>query len=130
MSPRPRSTQPWPRASTCSSRPASTTSTAGIRRPNQAAIQDGNVKGYAAYKVDDAVTTHEAWGLGSYCYYIADPDIRQDHGFAAPNAPGVRFHDLLVVSLGGKDQYEHVVNTTGAATTGTSTTPSTVVSYP
>ncbi|MEU4087398.1 coagulation factor 5/8 type domain-containing protein [Streptomyces aureus] len=98
--------------------------------PNQAAIQNGSVKGYAAYKVGDAVTTHEGWGLGSYCYYNVDPTIVQHHGFAAPNRPGVKFHDLLVVSLGGNGQYEHVVNDTGAPTSGTSTVPSTVVSYP
>ncbi|MFC7845729.1 coagulation factor 5/8 type domain-containing protein [Streptomyces sp. NPDC057382] len=98
--------------------------------PNQAAIQNGSVKGYAAYRVGDAVTTHEGWGLGSYCYYNVDPTIVQHHGFAAPNRPGVRFHDLLVVSLGGNGQYECVINDTGAPTSGTSTVPSTVVSYP
>ncbi|MFD7476696.1 coagulation factor 5/8 type domain-containing protein [Streptomyces sp. NPDC059837] len=98
--------------------------------PNQAAIQNGGVKGYAAYKVADSVTTHEGWGLGSYCYYNVDPTIVQHNGFAAPNTPGVKFHDLLVVSLGGQGQYEHVVNETGAPTSGTSTVPSTVVSYP
>ncbi|MEV6740640.1 coagulation factor 5/8 type domain-containing protein [Streptomyces sp. NPDC051104] len=98
--------------------------------PNQAAVQNGPVKGYAAYKVGDQVTTHEGWGLGSYCYYNVDPTIVQHNGFSAPAAPGVRFHDLLVVSLGGQGQYEHVINETGAPTSGTSTTPSTVVSYP
>ncbi|MFF1734422.1 coagulation factor 5/8 type domain-containing protein [Streptomyces sp. NPDC058247] len=98
--------------------------------PNQAAVQDGNVKGFAAYKVADSVTTHEGWGLGSYCNYTADNTIRQDHGFAAPNTSGVKFHDLLVVSLGGQGQYEHVINDIGAATSGTTTVPSTVVSYP
>ncbi|MFG3280568.1 coagulation factor 5/8 type domain-containing protein [Streptomyces sp. NPDC048111] len=98
--------------------------------PNQAAVQDGGVKGYAAYKVADGVTTHEAWGLGSYCNYTADPGIVQHHGFAAPNRAGVKFHDVLVVSLGGNGQYEHVVNEVGAGTSGTSTVPSTVVSYP
>lgn len=98
--------------------------------PDQAAIQNGPVKGYAAYKVGDDVTTHEGWGLGSYCYYNVAPGIVQHSGFAAPNRPGVRFHDLLVVSLGGNGQYEHVINDTGSPTQGTSTTPSTVVSYP
>ncbi|MFD9339106.1 discoidin domain-containing protein [Streptomyces sp. NPDC060028] len=98
--------------------------------PNQAAVQNGSVKGFAAYKVADSVTTHEGWGLGSYCYYNVDPTIRQDHGFEVPVKPGVKFHDLLVVSLGGNGQYEHVVNNTGAATSGTSTTPSNVVSFP
>ncbi|MFB6778840.1 discoidin domain-containing protein [Streptomyces sp. NPDC056352] len=98
--------------------------------PNQAAVQNGSTKGYAAYKVDDSVDTHEGWGLGSYCYYNVDPTIRQDHGFEAPVKSGVKFHDLLVVSLGGQGQYEHVINNTGAATSGTSTVPSTVVSFP
>ncbi|MEU6064282.1 coagulation factor 5/8 type domain-containing protein [Streptomyces sp. NPDC047082] len=98
--------------------------------PNQAAIQNGSVKGFAAYKVGDAVTAHEAWGLGSYCYYNVDPTIVQHNGFAAPDRPGVRFHNVLVVSLGGNGQYEHVINETGAPTSGTSTVPSTVVSYP
>ncbi|WP_406092919.1 coagulation factor 5/8 type domain-containing protein [Streptomyces sp. NBC_01013] len=98
--------------------------------PNQAAIQNGSTKGYAAYKVDDTVTTHEGWGLGSYCYFNVDPTIRQDHGFQAPVKPGVKFHDLLVVSLGGQGQYEHVINNTGSPTAGTDTVPSQVVSFP
>ncbi|MFF3838070.1 discoidin domain-containing protein [Streptomyces sp. NPDC001930] len=100
--------------------------------PNQAAIQNGATKGYAAYRVDDSVNTHEAWGLGSYCNYNVDPSIVQDHGFRAPVKPGVKFHSLLVVSLGGMGHYNHVINDTGASTipAGTSTVPSTVVSFP
>ncbi|MFE2021479.1 discoidin domain-containing protein [Streptomyces sp. NPDC059499] len=98
--------------------------------PNQAAIQNGDTKGYAAYRVDDSVNTHEGWGMGSYSNYNVDPTIRQDHGFKAPVKPGVRFHSLLVVSLGGNGHYNHVINDTGSPTSGTSTVPSTVVSYP
>ncbi|CAM5239047.1 hypothetical protein GCM10010329_45600 [Streptomyces spiroverticillatus] len=98
--------------------------------PNQAAIQNGATKGYAAYRVDDSVTVHEGWGLGSYCYYNVDPTIRQDHGFKVPVKPGVKFHSLLTVSLGGNGQFNHVVNDTGAPTSGTSTVPSTVTSFP
>ncbi|MEW2124244.1 discoidin domain-containing protein [Streptomyces sp. NPDC007259] len=98
--------------------------------PNQAAVQNGDIKGYAAYKVDDSVNTHEGWGLGSYCYFNVDPSIRQDHGFEAPVKAGVKFHDLLVVSLGGQGQYNHVINNTGSPTSGTSTVPSNVVSFP
>ncbi|MET7290613.1 coagulation factor 5/8 type domain-containing protein [Streptomyces griseoloalbus] len=98
--------------------------------PDQAAVQNGSIKGYAAYKVGDQVTTHEGWGMGSYCYYNVNPGIVQHHGFAAPNRQGVRFHHLLVVSLSGNGQYECVINDTGSPTSGTSTVPSTVVSYP
>ncbi|CAM5448113.1 Secreted protein OS=Streptomyces glaucescens OX=1907 GN=SGLAU_30535 PE=4 SV=1 [Streptomyces glaucescens] len=100
--------------------------------PNQAAIQNGSTQGYAAYRVDDSVDTHEAWGLGSYCNYNVDPSIRQHHGFKTPVKPGVKFHSLLVVSLGGMGHYNHVINDTGASTVpaGTSTVPSTLVSFP
>ncbi|MFJ8673132.1 coagulation factor 5/8 type domain-containing protein [Streptomyces sp. NPDC093589] len=98
--------------------------------PNQAAIQNGDTKGFAAYYIADTVTSHEGWGLGSYCFYNVDPTIVQGHGFKAPDAQGVKLHDLLVVSLGGKGQYEHVINGIGAPTSGTTTVPSTVVSYP
>lgn len=98
--------------------------------PNQAAIQNGATKGWAAYKVDDSVTTHEAWGVGSYCNFTTDPTIRMDHGFEVPVKAGVKMHDVLVVSLGGMGQYDHVINSTGGATSGTSTVPSNVVSFP
>jgi hypothetical protein len=100
--------------------------------PNQAAIQNGSTQGYAAYRVDDSVNTHEAWGLGSYCNYNVDPSIRQHHGFKTPVKPGIKFHSLLVVSLGGMGHYNHVINDTGASTVpaGTSTVPSTLVSFP
>ncbi|MFE9461835.1 discoidin domain-containing protein [Streptomyces californicus] len=98
--------------------------------PNQAAIQNGSTKGYAAYRVDDSVDQHEGWGMGSYCYYNVDPTIVQEHGFKAPVKPGVKFHNLLVVSLGGNGQYQHVINNTGSPTSGTSTTPSTVTNFP
>ncbi|MEU6956483.1 discoidin domain-containing protein [Streptomyces sp. NPDC045714] len=100
--------------------------------PDQAAIQNGDTKGFAAYRVDDSVDVHEGWGMGSYCNYNVDPTIRQDHGFKAPVKPGVKFHSLLVVSLGGMGHYNHVINNTGASTVpaGTSTVPSTLVSFP
>ncbi|MCZ4098711.1 discoidin domain-containing protein [Streptomyces sp. H39-C1] len=98
--------------------------------PNQAAIQNGNTLGFAAYKVENSVSSHEAWGLGSYCNYSTDPTIRQDHGFEVPVVPGVKMHDLSVVSLGGNGEYNHVINDIGAATVGTGTTPSTVTNFP
>ncbi|MEW2191768.1 discoidin domain-containing protein [Streptomyces microflavus] len=100
--------------------------------PNQAAIQNGDTRGYAAYRVDDSVDIHEGWGMGSYCNYNVDPTIIQEHGFKAPVKPGVKFHSLLVVSLGGMGHYNHVINSTGASTVpaGTSTVPSTLVSFP
>ncbi|MFJ5642305.1 discoidin domain-containing protein [Streptomyces sp. NPDC093223] len=98
--------------------------------PNAAAITHDGVVGYAAYKVADTVTNHEAWGLGSYCNYTSDPSIVQSNGFQVPTGSGIKMHDLLVISLGGMGQYAHVVNNTGSPTSGTSTTPSKVTQFP
>ncbi|MEV5010412.1 discoidin domain-containing protein [Streptomyces sp. NPDC093064] len=98
--------------------------------PNAAAITHDGIVGYAAYKVADTVNTHEAWGLGSYCNFTADPTIVQAHGFQVPVKSGIKLHDILVISLGGQGQYAHVVNNTGAPTSGTSTVPSKVVQFP
>ncbi|MGW4966172.1 discoidin domain-containing protein [Nonomuraea sp. NPDC004186] len=98
--------------------------------PNQAAYMNGSVKGWAAYKVAPSVNTHEGWGLGSYCVFTSDPTIQVDHGFEVPVKAGVKFHSLLVVSLGGKGRYNHVINDTGAPAYGPDTIPSTVTTYP
>jgi hypothetical protein len=97
--------------------------------PNQAAYMNGTTRGYAAYKVADTVTTHEAWGLGSYCFFNVDPTIIADRSFEVPDTPGVLFHDLLTVSLGNNGTILHVINNTGAQTP-TNSTPSFVVNYP
>ena len=97
--------------------------------PNQAAWMNGTSDGYAAYEVGPNVTTHQAYGLGSYCYFNVNPAVVADHAFEAPDTPGVQFHDILTVSLGNVGAIEHVINEVGAATP-TNTTPSTVTSYP
>ncbi len=99
--------------------------------PNQGAwMGPAGVNGYAAYKVGDNVTSHEAWGLGSYCYFNVDPSVSSYHAFEVPAAPGVRFHDTFTVSLGGKGTITHVINDTGASTPTGSTVPSNVVAFP
>ncbi|MGC4891160.1 discoidin domain-containing protein [Micromonospora sp. DT227] len=98
--------------------------------PNAAAWTNGSRVGYAAFKVADAVTSFEGWGMGSYCYFNVDPTIAAYHAFEAPTRAGVRFHDLLTVSLGGNGSITHVINDTGGPAQGTNTVPVNVVSYP
>jgi hypothetical protein len=84
--------------------------------PDQAAWMSGTTQGFAAYRVDGAVTTHEAWGLGSYCFLNRNPTVVADHAFEAPVVHGVRFRDMVTVSLGGgKGTIAHVINETGPA---------------
>jgi hypothetical protein len=98
--------------------------------PNQAAWTRDGIMGWAAYKVADSVTRHDAWGLGSYCYFHADPSIHASHAFEAPVTAGVQFHDLVTVSLAGVGTIDHVINGAGAAAHGTSTTPVNLASFP
>ena len=75
----------------------------------------------------DSVETHEGWGLG-YCFFNVDPTIHATRGFEVPDAPGVKLHDVLTVSLGGVGVIDHVVNNTGAAAQGSATIPVNLVS--
>ncbi|MFF4652175.1 RICIN domain-containing protein [Streptomyces sp. NPDC001380] len=81
--------------------------------PDQAAWMNGATRGYDAYLVGPSVTTHEAWGLGSYCYFNVNPSVVADRAFEAPAVPGVRFHDMVTVSLGGTGTINRVINNTG-----------------
>ncbi|UJR83137.1 hypothetical protein [Sandaracinus amylolyticus] len=97
--------------------------------PNQASWMNGGVRGFAAYKVADGVTTHEAWGLGSYCFFSSNPSVVLERSFEVPNTPGVRFHHMVSVSLGGTGTIAHVINGTGGAAS-PSNNVSYVVQYP
>ena len=98
--------------------------------PNQAAWMNGSTNGYAAYKVADSVTSHEGWGMGSYCYFNVNTSVVAARGFEAPNNPNVKFHSLLTVSLGGNGAITNVINTTRGVAQGVDTIPSYLVSYP
>ena len=82
--------------------------------PSQEAWMDGEKRGYTAYMVTAGVTTHEAWGLGSYCFFNANPSVVADRAFMVPEAEGVRFHSMTTVSLGGgTGSIEHIINDAG-----------------
>jgi hypothetical protein len=98
--------------------------------PNQASWSHDGVLGYAAYKISPKVKHHQAWGLGSYCFFNVDPTIHATRAFEVPVTPGVVLHDLLTVSLGGVGVIDHVVNDTGDAAQGVNTVPVNVVRFP
>jgi hypothetical protein len=98
--------------------------------PNQAAwTQPNGTLGYAAFKVADSVTSFEGWGMGSYIFTNVDPTIHASHAFESPVNGGVRWHDLLTLSITNNGTIDHVINDTGAPTP-PDTTISPVVSYP
>ena len=97
--------------------------------PNQASWMNGSTQGYAAYKVGANVTSHEAWGLGSYCFFSANSSVVAAHAFEVPNVAGVRFHDMVTVSLGGTGTISHVINNSGGPSNSGSNVAN-LVSYP
>ncbi|MFI1396116.1 RICIN domain-containing protein [Streptomyces sp. NPDC020681] len=97
--------------------------------PNQAAWMNGSTRGYAAYKVGNNVTSHEAWGLGSYCFFNVNNSVVAERAIEAPNNANVRFHNMITVSLGGNGTINRVINNTGG-TANSGSTEATVVNYP
>ncbi|MCT9930811.1 RICIN domain-containing protein [Planotetraspora sp. A-T 1434] len=97
--------------------------------PDQASWMNGSTRGYAAYKVANSVTTHEAWGLGSYCYFNVNPSVVAERSFEVPNTPGVKFHSMVAVSLGGKGTINRIINNTGGPVNASNSTVK-VSNYP
>jgi hypothetical protein len=97
--------------------------------PDQASWMDGSSNGYPAYQVADSVTSHEAWGLGSYCYFSTNSSVAADRAFQVPDASGVKFHDMVTVSLGGTGTINHVINDTGGPSNSSSNVAN-LVNYP
>ncbi|MFI5707662.1 discoidin domain-containing protein [Kribbella sp. NPDC051620] len=98
--------------------------------PDQASwTSGGGTRGWAAYKVANNVTTHEAWGVGSYSFFQVNPALVVDRSFEVPDTAGVKFHDLVSVSLGGVGTIANVINNTGG-TANAATQQRYVVSYP
>ncbi|MGA5300199.1 ricin-type beta-trefoil lectin domain protein [Nucisporomicrobium flavum] len=83
--------------------------------PNQAAWMNGSQNGYPAIKVASGVTTFEAWGLGSYCFFNVNNSVASARAFEVPAVAGVKFHNMAAVSLGGVGTISHIINDTGAA---------------
>lgn len=74
------------------------------------------VNGWASYKVAGSVTTHEAWGLGIYSVFRR-PDVILARAIEVPEAPGVRFHNMITVCLGRNGEITHIINDAGGRTT-------------
>jgi hypothetical protein len=82
--------------------------------PSQAEWMNGNVRGYASYKVSDHVKTHEAWGLGVYCVFRKTPVILEN-AIETPKTPGVKLHHMVTLRLNPNNGsgIAHVINGVG-----------------
>jgi hypothetical protein len=82
--------------------------------PTQADWMNGDVEGYAGYKVGDHVRKHTLYGGGVYVFNQNNPSIHTENGFEVPNRPGVTLHHVMTVNLSA-GTIDHVVNGTGEA---------------
>jgi hypothetical protein len=81
--------------------------------PNNASwTAGGGENGYPSYKVANSVTSHQAWGLGVYCYFSTNSGVVADRGIEVPGS-GSSFHDMVGVSLGGTGTINNIINNDG-----------------
>jgi hypothetical protein len=98
--------------------------------PTQADWMNGDVEGWAGYKVGDHVTAHRLYGGGVYVFNQNNPSIHTENGFEVPITPGVRLHHIMTVNLSA-GTIDHVVNGVGdAADTSRIGVPVYIVDYP
>ena len=88
------------------------------RVPSQSVYMshDGAKNGYASYKVDDAVQTHRAYGLGVYLVqYGTSFDI--DSAIEAPSREGIEMLHMVTCSFSasGTSTINNVINDMGGA---------------
>ena len=108
--------------------------------PTQAAWMEApGVDGWAAFKIDNKVTSFHGYGMGSYSFfnkkYNGGGNIYAAHAFEVPKTlPAGSLHDLLTIFLdvsNGTGGILHVVNDTGGPSTAANPdTPVAVVNYP
>ena len=91
--------------------------------------------GYPAFLVTGNVKSFQGYGMGSYIVFIqTSATLYADEAFQAPKTPGVQFHGLLVVYLGGSGGDKSIINGVGGPVTSTNNpgigTPVNLTSYP
>ncbi len=89
--------------------------------PNQASWMAGSENGYASYKVANTVTSHQAYGVGVYCYFNVNTSVKLNNAIEVPTAGlnGLMLHNMTTVSLGGKGEITHVIDGFGGSANAT-----------
>jgi hypothetical protein len=103
--------------------------------PGQASWNESpSFSGYPAFEVGQGVRSFAGYGMGSYVVFIdTSATLHVTSAFAAPKAPGVKFHDVFGVWIGGSGGLDSVINGTGGPVTSAdpgTVEPVDVTSYP
>jgi len=89
--------------------------------PDNASWTPGGEAGYPSYKVANSVTSHQAWGVGVYCYFNTNSAVYADRAIEVPTS-GTTFHDMVTVALGGVGSIVHIINNNGGQVANWNTT--------
>jgi hypothetical protein len=83
--------------------------------PDQGSWSARNSRGFASYKVDAAVTSHSAQGLGIYCNFYTS--VQLDNAIETPVGGGIGLHHMVTEWLGvaAGSAINHIINGTGDA---------------
>ena len=87
--------------------------------PNQSSWTHNGVNGYASYKVANAVTSHQAYGLGVYGVFQT-ANVQCFNTIETPtNSQQVNVHDMINVLIEAQtgSAMTHIINGTGATLT-------------
>lgn len=68
------------------------------------------------------------WGRRQ-CFFNVNREVAAERAFEVPDTPGVRFHNMVTVSLGGTGTIRHIINGTGGPSDANSNVAN-LVSYP
>jgi hypothetical protein len=87
--------------------------------PSQAAwMASPTQNGYPAFLVSPNVTSFQGYGMGSYVVFIQTSATLHDaEAFQAPKHPGVQFHNIFGVWIGGSGGLDSIINGTGGPVT-------------
>lgn len=97
--------------------------------PNQESWMDGDIKGFAAYKVNNSVKSHFAIGLGVYSVFKL-PDIQLESAISVPEKEGIYFKNMVILNLNrGIDNIKHIINNMGESVGENGNISSRVVNY-
>ena len=75
---------------------------------------DGNGNGWAAYRIADDVTKHEAWGVGVYSVFIRTKDfVLLENAILTPEKGDIAIHYPFTINLSNNGGIEHIINGVG-----------------
>lgn len=89
-------------------------SEAPYEAPDQQSWMHGKTNGFASYHISRHVRQHQAYGLGIYCWFDDNPEVKLERAIEAPqHVPGIKLENMTTVSLGGRGEITHVLNQQG-----------------